>query len=293
MQNNLLNVVSRVKPVVNGNNCTYQRMNIMDGVEQPFSLEPCPMFFGITFIEYPTVKPKAYLINTQGVIFSILTNTYLSVGHRRDYKQVDLRTEDGLSRSFSLHRLVAYAFCNPPHDWQDMVVNHIDGNRHNNWANNLEWISVSANNQHGIARAKLSDGEAPRTFIDDDLVNEICRLFSLNYTNVDILRKLGLDVDTANHCLLSDIRAGRTWAYISCDYNFSKSSIAQPYTKEETAQIKQLMLQGKNDYEIYNIMNDAPFSENNRKELRFKRLHSIRYSTWGYQNLSHNTHNFK
>lgn len=287
MQNNLLNVASRVEPIVNGNNCTYQRMNVIDGVEQPFSLEPCPMFFGINFIEYPTVKPKAYLINTQGVIFSLLTNTYLSIGARRDYLQVDLRTGDGLSRSFSLHRLVAYAFCNPPHDWQDMVVNHIDGNRHNNWANNLEWISVSANNQHGMARAKLSDGETPRAFIDDDLVNEICRLFSLNYTNVDILRKLGLDVDTANQCLLNDIRGGRTWVNISSKYTFNRRSTPQPYTKEETEQVKQLMLQGKNDYEIYSIVTGIPFTESQRKELKFKRLHSIRFSTWGYQNLQH------
>lgn len=47
-----------------------------------------------------------------------------------------------------LHRLVASVWCEKPDDANQ--VNHIDGNKGNNSAENLEWVSASENMQHGI-----------------------------------------------------------------------------------------------------------------------------------------------
>jgi len=49
-------------------------------------------------------------------------------------------------KKYSVHRLIAEAFCGAHTD--DQVVNHKDGNRQNNVASNLEWITRSENIRH-------------------------------------------------------------------------------------------------------------------------------------------------
>jgi len=45
-----------------------------------------------------------------------------------------------------VHRLVALAFCPQPVDCN--IVNHIDGDKLNNVATNLEWTTIRGNNRH-------------------------------------------------------------------------------------------------------------------------------------------------
>lgn len=63
------------------------------------------------------------------------------------YLQVHLTLDTGKPKTYRLHRLVAKAWVDGWGENKD-VVNHIDGNRLNNAASNLEWVSVSENNKH-------------------------------------------------------------------------------------------------------------------------------------------------
>jgi hypothetical protein len=59
-----------------------------------------------------------------------------------------------IDKSFSIHRLVAHAFCPRPEHLKDvpydeLQVNHIDGNKQNNHYTNLEWCTSSENHKHG------------------------------------------------------------------------------------------------------------------------------------------------
>ena len=66
---------------------------------------------------------------------------------------------NGKKIKYAVHRLVASAFC--PGEREGLQVNHIDGNKQNNRADNLEWITAGENQIHafklGLKKAKVND----------------------------------------------------------------------------------------------------------------------------------------
>jgi len=79
---------------------------------------------------------------------------------------------------YALHRLIASTFIDNSEN--KPAVNHIDGNKTNNHANNLEWVTIQENNQHNhnIGLIKLYT----RAIIQYDLeLNEIKRFDSIKH----------------------------------------------------------------------------------------------------------------
>ena len=68
-----------------------------------------------------------------------------------DYKRVHL-AKDNTARWFSVHRLVALAFV-PKEDGKD-VVNHLDHDKANNHADNLEWTTLKENSAYASAEGR-------------------------------------------------------------------------------------------------------------------------------------------
>ena len=68
--------------------------------------------------------------------------------HNSGYLRVDL-TRDKNTQQYLLHRLVADAFI--PKQESKPCINHIDGNKQNNAADNLEWVTYSENQQHAFS----------------------------------------------------------------------------------------------------------------------------------------------
>lgn len=50
--------------------------------------------------------------------------------------------------TIAVHRLVAIALIGPPPDLERSEINHVDGNKHNNDFENLEWVSRTENLEH-------------------------------------------------------------------------------------------------------------------------------------------------
>ena len=71
------------------------------------------------------------------------------------YWQVSLN-KDNIRKSFRLHRLVAAAFVINSNPDKFDVVNHLDGNKSNNCADNLEWTDNFGNMQHAAANNLLN-----------------------------------------------------------------------------------------------------------------------------------------
>lgn len=53
-------------------------------------------------------------------------------------------------RALEVHRLVAAYFLNIPKDYDGLQINHKDGDKSNNNAENLEWCTPKENQQHRI-----------------------------------------------------------------------------------------------------------------------------------------------
>lgn len=102
-------------------------------------------------------------------------------------------------KRFLVHRLVARAFCKEYN--QSKVVNHIDGDRLNNNAANLEWCEHWENIKHGKSvlksegklidinkNQKLNDFDVLyiRDFYRRKILNcvEIAKLFKVNYSTI-------------------------------------------------------------------------------------------------------------
>lgn len=100
---------------------------------------------------------NGYFVGDDGVVYSGKKGTLYPLrpllGGHGGYEKVRLYT--GSRRSWKtvfVHRLVAEAFIPNPDNLP--IVNHIDENRSNNKAENLEWCTVAYNNVYGSALEK-------------------------------------------------------------------------------------------------------------------------------------------
>ena len=84
-----------------------------------------------------------YKISNEGKIYSNKINAIMKTYiNNNGYECVQL-TKNKKRKHFLVHRLVAGAFCGGHQD--NLVVNHIDGNRLNNRSSNLEWCTTKEN----------------------------------------------------------------------------------------------------------------------------------------------------
>ena len=122
------------------------------------------------------------------------------------YLQARLCKGSGKVKTFKVHRLVCEAFHENPVN--KPCVNHIDENKTNNTASNLEWCTIKENNNHGTRTTRTSKtvGQYKR---DGNLIK-------VWQSTMEVERQLGF-----NHCHISEAARdklktayGYVWKYI-------------------------------------------------------------------------------
>lgn len=109
--------------------------------------------------------------------------------------------KNGVSRSFSIHRIVALTFLTPPHDQSKKTVNHKNGDKKDNRISNLEWASYRENNIHSIKILNRRPGNPRKTIVKMDIegneiekivgVRSFCQSNGFHYANISRVARTG------------------------------------------------------------------------------------------------------
>jgi hypothetical protein len=125
-------------------------------------------------------------------------------GLNRTYFYVRLSRPDK-KQTIRLHGLVAAAFIGPRPE--GLHINHKDGNRHNNAADNLEYVTRRQNEDHAVLNALHAWGEKHgMAKLTEQNVRWIRESLSSNRLLAD---HFGVRIGT-----IQSVRAGRTWRHL-------------------------------------------------------------------------------
>lgn len=90
---------------------------------------------------------ECYQCDTNGVVYGKRGKPLKPNVNCRGYKYV-VFCDGNKMKTMMVHRIVASTFINNPDNLP--VINHIDGNKLNNNADNLEWTTLSGNMRHAV-----------------------------------------------------------------------------------------------------------------------------------------------
>lgn len=149
---------------------------------------------------------EGYLVSPTGRVWSEKVQREVLPGvNLPGYKYFNLRV-NGKTKPYALHRLVAETYLGEI--GEDMVVDHVDGNKFNNEVTNLRIISRSHNSASFHDRNR-DIGNHGYKLTDEDVAEIKWLLANETYTQKEIASKFKV-----NQSHISSIATGKKWAHI-------------------------------------------------------------------------------
>jgi HNH endonuclease len=153
-----------------------------------------------------------YFIYPDGKVWSKKTNKFLKDqrgGYKGEYRKYSLWLNGKYVNKY-VHILVMTYF-GPAKPGKKYEINHINGNKFDNFLDNLEWVTSSENTKHGVKTGLFS-----RVILTIDQVTEIKKRFKHEpdyYGKVsDIAKEYGV-----SYQVISQIKHNRNWNYVEIE----------------------------------------------------------------------------
>lgn len=141
-----------------------------------------------------TINNSNYKVSNYGRVWNITNNNILSPSETSGYHKVRL-SKNGETSDWLVHKLIFCSFNNEINIDKNFVIDHIDGNKHNNCLNNLRKISISDNVQKAYYEQKLNSNIKPVSQYDLD--NNFIATYP---SSREAGRQLGLDSSSIIKC---------------------------------------------------------------------------------------------
>lgn len=186
-----------------------------------------------------------YSVTTEGQVYSLRAERFMSV-QDKGYQMVGLRDDSGSVKNLYVHRLVAAVYCEG-YD-ESLQVNHIDGNKGNNFYKNLEWVTRSQNMIHASRTGLLNSKTT--TQLSTEIVHKVCRYLENGSRPCDVAEMLG--VTPFN---VQDILELKSFKDIGEQYNFSKVKRKFRLSEDSVLKCCALILEGKSNTDISKVAN--------------------------------------
>lgn len=139
----------------------------------------------------------------------------------RGYYCVRLKSETGVIHK-TIHRLVAEYFVTNPDKLKFNEINHINGNKTDNYWKNLEWVNHDINMKHAhmMNMVKHECGEKLSiSILSDSTVHEICKLFIKFYGRSEsVYNYIRKDHPEITLKMIQHIKHKECWSHISDKY---------------------------------------------------------------------------
>jgi hypothetical protein len=134
-----------------------------------------------------------------------------STNNSKGYKRLGINFERGLITT-SVHRLVAEAFVENPESKPQ--VNHIDGDKLNNNAYNLEWVTNEENAEHAVLtlpkRSHAKGEKLHSNVLTEEIVLKLPQLLKEAKSKRQLAISLGVSPTT-----ITEITSGRSWRHLN------------------------------------------------------------------------------
>ena len=195
-------------------------------------------------IEIENILP-IYQISNYGTVINKETGSLMNFHIHKGYGRVSLRTTDGNTKQFLIHRLVMMTF-HPINNPNQFEVNHMYGKKLDNRDFNLEWVTTEENIDHAIRTGLLdNNGEkCGKAVISNDQAELICQLLSEGKSVSDIKDILGDTNSNDIGRIIRSIRERKSWNSISNKYSFENVNERNMFTDDEAIIICQMLENG-------------------------------------------------
>ena len=229
------------------------------------------------FLKYPNVNKYKYVISNYGRLFSFVNVKEKKTHRDKDgylMASVSVENKKGAA-TVGMHRLVASTFCKKDNEDHN-IVNHLDGDKTNNYYKNLEWTTAKGNTQHAIMTGlQINSGpNCPSAVYSEKTVRKICEMLQDKKDVSEIYKYFFPDHDTiidrAFYALIFSIKSKKRHTSISKEYNIPDEIVSKQktkFTEEDVQKIKKLLKLGYRPIEIIHV-----FGEKNSRTVGGRRI---------------------